>query len=140
MCTHYTILHASLNCCELRLSLRVEIKDVCMKVMVHGFFGKYACKDLREEDVIELTIEDKCFNRIFIRVKGGGQYKTYRNILMSEQVKNNCVIEKILLPSLRQNIIKLLNTEGGREVGDELKSILALICTAQRYQSDIFYI
>ena len=113
-----------------------------MFFMVHGFFGKFAVKDLAINDVIEVTILDDFFYLLVDTVQKLSVINKQEQQVLDDIISRRsnilpCEIHSIFLRA----IIKRCNL-GVVVTPDkhELESIALVIRTAQRYERDVYFI
>jgi hypothetical protein len=118
-----------------------------MKVIVHGFFGKHA-QPCRNDDIVELTVENKCIEVIFtlyiqLYVKENKSIQLCYDELYQKIIKTQCVMEHTELALLRRATIKLANKsqlQSDARLQRKLTLLLLLLATAQRYKRDIYWL
>jgi hypothetical protein len=113
-----------------------------MLLMVHGFFGKFAQKELAPDDVIEIKISDEAFYPLVDATAGVSVINEDEQLIVNEIVtlKSNVLPCKIL-PIFQRAIIRRCNFRVIlTEEKHELESIALVIKTAQRYERDVYFI
>lgn len=118
-----------------------------MKVIVHGFFGKYS-QPCGNDDIVELTVENKCLEVIFtlyiqLYVKENKSTQLCYDELYQKIIKTQCVLEHTELALLRRATIKLANKsqlQSDASLQRKLMLLLSLIATAQRYERYIYWL
>jgi hypothetical protein len=113
-----------------------------MLLMVHGFFGKFAQKEVALDDVIEVKISDKYFYSLINTAQKLGVINKPEQSILDELVSKwsnilPCKIHSIILRAIiRRCNLGVAVTQEKRE----LESIALVIQTAQRYQRDAYFI
>lgn len=118
-----------------------------MLIIVHGFFGKHA-QPCGNDDIIELTVENKCIEVIFtlytqLYIKENKTSLFCHDELHQKITKTQCVLEHTELALLRRATIKLANKpqlQSDTRLQRKLMLLLSLIATAQRYKRDIYWL
>ncbi len=110
--------------------------------MVHGFFGKFAQKEVTLDDVIEVKISEEVFDLIVdIAQKLSVINKQEQSILDELASKQSNILPCTIHSIFMRAVIWRCNT---RElfIGDksELESIALVIKTAQRHGRDVYFI
>jgi hypothetical protein len=113
-----------------------------MLLMVHGFFGKFAQKEVTLDDVIEVKISQEVFDLIVDIAQKLGVINEQEQSILGELVSKQsnilpCNIHSIFLRAIiwQFNSSRILIEEKR-----ELESIALVIQTAQRYGRDVYFI
>jgi hypothetical protein len=113
-----------------------------MLLMVHGFFGKFAQKEVTLDDVIEVKISEDIFYLIVDAAQKLGVINKQEQSILDELASKQsnilpCFIHSIFLRAIiwRCNSSKIFI-----EDKNKLKSIALVIQTAQRYGRDVYFI
>jgi hypothetical protein len=113
-----------------------------MFFMVHGFFGKFAVKDLAINDVIEVRIADDYFYSLLDTTQKVGVINDREQSIINGLVsRQSDILPSKILSIFHRAIIRRCNSGGiFQDEESELKSFALMINTAQRYERDIYFI
>jgi hypothetical protein len=113
-----------------------------MLLMVHGFFGKFALKELALDDVIEVNILDKYFYSLVDTTQKLGVINEKEQSILGELVSKQSNILPFTIHSIFMRAIIWRCNSTGIHIEDksELESIALVIQTAQRYRRDVYFI
>jgi hypothetical protein len=110
-------------------------------IAVHGFFGKFAERELKEDDVIEAYITRDFFSWILkvaieFSVSNAKNNASF-NQLVNEKVN---VLETEHIAIILRVILKYNNTSKNKVQSNDMLVLCSLLITAQRYQRPVYFI
>lgn len=112
-----------------------------MFIAVHGFFGKFAERELKEGDVIETYINRDFFSLILKVAIEFSVSKAKDNASLNQLVndKGNVLGTEHIAIILRA-ILKYNNTSKHKVQSKDMLVLSSLLITAQRYQRPVYFI
>jgi len=113
----------------------------CLFIAVHGFFGKFSERELKEGDVVETYINRDFFSWILKIAIEFSDSKAKGNASLNQLVneKGNVLATEHIAIILRA-ILKYNNTSEHKVQSSDMLVLSTLLITAQRYQRPVYFI